>query len=100
MYPRICSMCNFTFYSEPAFLWHYIQSKNEDTRCMSAVEMKAFGFYQRDGGYETWGDRHRDSWDPDRNLWSSLYKPALMFDYMFPAYTFPKIPKWKRLLGM
>jgi hypothetical protein len=98
-YPRPCSMCLKSFCTEAAFYSHYLQEAYKDTRCMSTAEMEAYGFCTKGNEYETWGDRHRDFWDSDRHIWSSLYKPAEMFNDMFPRKEIIQTtPRWQRLL--
>jgi hypothetical protein len=99
---RQCMACKETFSSSESYWTHFTNHLGPGTLCKSAAELETWGFTQRDdGSWETWYEVHNTLWDSNRALWSSLFKPAQMFDEMFPRKTPEprKTPWWKRIVG-
>lgn len=96
---RTCCDCHRVFCSSDSFWDHIVQELHKDTRCMEHDELLAWGFSVVEDCWIAWEEHWSKSWDPERHLWSALYKPGVMFDDLAPKDR-PKRPWWRRLWSM
>lgn len=100
---RICELCGDPFATERAYWNHFIiepekrKIRQESyTRCLTYDERHALGWCYGVKGWKTWEEMHEKLWDSERQYWSILFDPALLFEDMFPAPKPPeKRPFWK-----
>ncbi len=98
---RTCIECNQKFATSASYWTHFTNHMGPGTLCKGPEELETWGFDWTEDGWKTWFESHSPGWSEERFVWSSLFRPVLMYEELFPV---PKIqtPKpctwWKRLL--
>lgn len=94
-YPRVCPECDIVYATETAFWKHFIGGE-KGTLCLDYDEKKARGWSYYQNGWRTWEEVHEPNWDKNRQHWSVLFDPAMIFDDLFPEPA-PEVKWWQKL---